>query len=121
MASGSKAAATPATATEKPARIVTSTQARLAMGLAILVDLMQAPATVAQLSIALAAPVEVVDMAIDAIVAIVMTRLLGFHWALAPGFLAEIVPVVDIAPSWTLAVFAVTRARKREGRFVKTA
>lgn len=115
------AAAETTPATAKPVRLVTSTQARLAMGLAILVDLMQAPATVAQLSVALAAPVEVVDMAVDAIVAIVMTRLLGFHWALAPGFLAEIVPVVDIAPSWTLAVMAVTSARKREGRYIKTA
>lgn len=107
--------------TDGPPRLITSTQARFAMLLAIAVDLMQAPATVAQLSVALAAPVEVIDMAVDAIVAIVMTRLLGFHWALAPGFLAEIVPVVDIAPSWTIAVYAVTQARKREGRYVKTA
>lgn len=106
---------------ERPARIVTSGQARIAMLLAIVVDLLQAPANVAQLSIALAAPVEVVDMAIDAVVAIIMVRLLGFHWALAPTFLLELLPIADIAPTWTACVFVATEARKREGRFVKTA
>lgn len=105
----------------KPPRLVTSGQARMAMLLAIVVDLLQAPANVASLSVALAMPIEMVDMAIDAVVAIIMTRLLGFHWALAPGFLLELMPIVDIAPTWTACVYVVTEARKREGRFVKTA
>lgn len=104
-----------------PPRLVTSAQARMAMLLAVVVDLMQAPANVASLSVALAVPIEVIDMSVDAIVAIVMTRLLGFHWALAPGFLLELMPIVDIAPTWSGCVFLVTQARKREGRFVKSA
>jgi hypothetical protein len=29
-----------------------------------------------------------------------------------PTFIAEMVPFIDLAPSWTLAVFITTRARR---------
>jgi hypothetical protein len=46
---------------------------------------------------------------IDVLVALVMLRLLGWHWAFLPTFVIELVPLVDLVPTWTAAVFLVTR------------
>lgn len=46
---------------------------------------------------------------IDVIVAVVMFRLVGFHWAFLPAFVAELIPFVDLVPSWTAAVWLATR------------
>jgi hypothetical protein len=35
--------------------------------------------------------------------------LLGWHWAFVPSFLAELVPGLDLVPTWTLAVLIATR------------
>jgi hypothetical protein len=51
----------------------------------------------------------IVNDALDAVIAVVMVVLVGWHWAFVPAFLAELVPVVDLAPTWTLAVFFATR------------
>ncbi len=48
---------------------------------------------------------------IDVVVALIMLRLLGWHWAFLPTFLVELVPLVDLVPTWTAAVFLVTRER----------
>ena len=50
----------------------------------------------------------VADM-IDVGMAIVLTWLVGWHWAFLPTFIAELVPFVDLVPSWTLAAFIATR------------
>jgi hypothetical protein len=46
---------------------------------------------------------------VDVAVAAILIRLLGWHWAFLPAFLAEIVPGVDLVPTWTAAVFLATR------------
>jgi hypothetical protein len=46
---------------------------------------------------------------LDIAVAWVLTRLLGWHWAFIPSFLAELVPGLDLVPTWTIAVLIVTR------------
>ena len=46
---------------------------------------------------------------LDIAVAWTLTRLLGWHWAFIPSFLAELVPGLDLVPNWTLAVLIVTR------------
>jgi hypothetical protein len=48
---------------------------------------------------------------IDVVTAIVMIWLVGWHWAFLPTFLAELLPVVDLVPTWTLAVMFATRGR----------
>src|SRR5262249_5889885 len=45
---------------------------------------------------------------LDLLVAAVLIRLLGFHWALLPTLAAEAVPVLDLAPSWSAAVWLLT-------------
>jgi hypothetical protein len=46
---------------------------------------------------------------LDVVVAVALTALVGWHWAFVPAFLTELVPVLDLVPSWTAAVFIATR------------
>jgi hypothetical protein len=46
--------------------------------------------------------------ALDVLTAGIMVWLLGWHWAFAPTLVAELVPVVDLFPTWTAAVLYVT-------------
>lgn len=51
------------------------------------------------------------DDALDGLVALAMLALIGWHWAFLPSFLAELVPGLDLVPTWTAAVFFVTRGQ----------
>ena len=51
------------------------------------------------------------DNTLDIVTGIFMVVLLGWHLAFLPTFIAEVVPFVDLFPSWTLAVLFVTRKR----------
>jgi hypothetical protein len=51
------------------------------------------------------------DSALDLIVAFVMIRLLGWHWAFLPTAAAKLIPAADLFPTWTAAVWFVTRQR----------
>jgi hypothetical protein len=52
-----------------------------------------------------------VNQIVDVATAAVMTWLVGWHWAFLPTFLIEAVPIVDVVPTWTLAVLIATRGR----------
>jgi hypothetical protein len=54
--------------------------------------------------------------ALDVGIAIAMVALCGFHWAFVPTVLAELVPGLNLVPTWTLAVWVVTRERRGPGR-----
>ncbi|HYX53635.1 MAG TPA: hypothetical protein VE783_09285 [Candidatus Limnocylindrales bacterium] len=49
------------------------------------------------------------DDALDLLVAAILIRTLGWHWAFLPTLMAEVVPGLDLFPTWTAAVFFVTR------------
>jgi len=49
------------------------------------------------------------DDGLDLVVAAVLTRLVGWHWAFLPTFFAELLPGFDLVPTWTAAVFFATR------------
>ena len=49
------------------------------------------------------------DDVLDVAVGIAMVTLVGWHWAFLPAFLAELVPGLDLAPTWTIAAFLATR------------
>ena len=51
------------------------------------------------------------DSALDLGVGVVLTRLLGWHWAFLPSFAAELVPGLDLFPTWTAAVLFVTASK----------
>ena len=49
--------------------------------------------------------------ALDLVVAALLVWLLGWHVAFLPSFLVELIPMVDLFPTWTTAVLFVTRRR----------
>lgn len=55
------------------------------------------------------------DWALDLVVAVILVRSLGWHFALLPTFIAELVPALDLFPTWTAAVWFVTRTPGRDG------
>ncbi len=57
-----------------------------------------------------------VNDALDVAVAGAMTWLVGWHWSFLPSFVAELVPGLDLVPTWTAAVFFATRGAGAVGR-----
>ncbi|MFZ3342270.1 MAG: hypothetical protein WA213_15400 [Terriglobales bacterium] len=55
------------------------------------------------------------DSALDLFVAFVLIRLLGWHWAFLPSLAAELIPGADLFPTWTAAVWFVTRGQLATG------
>ena len=53
------------------------------------------------------------DVVLDIAVGITLTVLLGWHVAFLPAFAAELVPVLDLAPTWLVAVWIATRGKPR--------
>jgi hypothetical protein len=56
------------------------------------------------------------DEITDVVSAIVVSLLLGFHPLFLPTFVVEIIPVVDMLPTWTGCVAVVVALRRREQR-----
>ena len=85
-------------------------RARTALAVALAADVLQW-VLVPLMAGGIASPLnDVVDVA----VAITMIVLVGWNWAFLPTFLAELVPVMDLVPTWTIAVWLATRGRKPE-------
>ena len=55
-----------------------------------------------------------VDEILDVIALILTTKLLGFHPLLLPTFVLELVPVVDVLPTWTACVALVVATRNKQ-------
>ena len=53
------------------------------------------------------------DQTVDVIAMIITSLLLGFHPLLLPTFVVELVPVMEMMPTWTGCVGAVIFFRKR--------
>jgi hypothetical protein len=51
--------------------------------------------------------------ALDLAMAGAMTWLVGWHWAFLPSFVAEVIPGLNLVPTWTAAAFFVTRGKGR--------
>lgn len=47
--------------------------------------------------------------AVDVVVCITLSLLVGWHFAFLPSFVVKLVPLVDLAPTWTIAIFVATR------------
>ena len=79
----------------------------IARGLAVAADVVQ----IGLFPMFLEGGLSVFDAALDIVMAVTLTLLVGWHWAFLPAFLAELAPGLDLVPSWTLAVFLATRRR----------
>ncbi len=77
---------------------------RLAWAIAIVADTLQ----IVALPFFAEGGISPLDTGLDLVVAAVMTKLLGWHWAFLPTFAAELIPGLDLVPTWTAAVFYVT-------------
>ena len=86
--------------------LLTPRRVWIARGLAVLVDLAQVALLPAELT--------PLNNGVDAATAVAMVGLVGWHWAFVPTFLAELVPFVDLVPTWTLAVLFATRDRSAQ-------
>ena len=91
-----------------------------AIAVAVVVDLLQLPLTLAMLASAASvvglgavAPEEAIDVGLDVAAAVATTALLGFHWLLLPTMALEAVPLVAAMPTWTGCVLAVIGLRRR--------
>lgn len=52
------------------------------------------------------------DAIMDVIVCLVLTLLIGWHFAFLPSFILEVLPMMDMVPSWSLAMLIVTRRKQ---------
>ncbi len=84
---------------------------RLAWAIAILADAVQ----IAAFPLFAEGALSPADTVLDILVAALLIRLLGWHWAFLPSLAAELLPGFDLFPTWTAAVFFVTRAQVKPG------
>ena len=85
--------------------LLTRRRVRAARILAALVDLFQ----IALLPTLFPVAVSGVNNIIDIGAAVVLIAMTGFHWAYLPTFMIEMVPMAEVAPTWTAAVYIATR------------
>jgi hypothetical protein len=88
----------------------------LAFAIAVTADIIQFPITAGEATGFLAIPGELADFLVDCVVMGATTMLLGFHWMLLPTLFVEVIPGLDLLPTWTACVAYVIWLRKKEGR-----
>ncbi len=49
------------------------------------------------------------EVALDFIAMAVLSWLVGWHWAFLPSIIVELIPGLDLAPTWTIALAIATR------------
>lgn len=90
-------------------RAVKSRELRIAILVALSADTLQ----IVALPFFAAGAFSPVDTAIDIMAALVLSKLLGWHWAFLPTMFAEIIPALDLFPTWTAAVLYVAWLRRQ--------
>ena len=88
-----------------------SPEQRLAWLVAIAADAVQ----IAGMPLFAEGAVSPADSLLDLAVGALLIRLLGWHWAFLPSLAAELIPGVDLFPTWTAAVWYVTRQMIQPG------
>ncbi|MGC2695644.1 MAG: hypothetical protein WA738_07620 [Candidatus Angelobacter sp.] len=90
-------------------KTVKSPEHRKAWFVAIIADAIQ----IVGLPLFAAGGISPADTLLDLATAAILSRILGWHWAFLPTFAMELVPGLDLFPTWTAAVFFVTRKEVR--------
>ena len=93
---------------------ISQTRIVAAFAVAIIADVVQFPVTAGTASALLAVPGELADFGLDCFVMVVTSALIGFHWMLLPSMFIEVVPGLDLLPTWTGCVALVVRQRQKE-------
>jgi hypothetical protein len=89
-------------------RAIKSRDLRAALSVAIVADSIQ----ILALPLFAAGGFSPADTVIDMAVGLILSRLLGWHWAFLPTMLAEVMPAFDLFPTWTAAVLYVSWQRR---------
>jgi hypothetical protein len=50
-----------------------------------------------------------------------LVKVLGWHPLLLPTMVAELIPLVDLAPTWTMAILIIMRRKRATSKKVKRA
>jgi hypothetical protein len=87
------------------AREITAGRIKAARIIAVVADILQ----LALMPVTVEGAFSPIEDGLDILVAGIMVYLVGLHWAFVPSFAAKLVPVVDMVPTWTLAVLVATR------------
>ncbi|HZU29793.1 MAG TPA: hypothetical protein VFB79_01685 [Candidatus Angelobacter sp.] len=92
-------------------KLVKSPEHRKAWFVAIIADAIQ----LVGLPLFVEGAISPADDALDVATALILSRILGWHWAFLPSMAAKLVPGLDLFPTWTAAVFFVTRKEIHDG------
>ena len=92
-------------------RLLKSPEHRLAWLVALAADAIQ----IVGFPLFVEGAVSPADSVLDLVVGVVLVRLLGWHWAFLPSLAAELIPGMDLFPTWTAAVWFVTRQQIHPG------
>lgn len=90
-------------------KIPLRTRFRISLALAVAADALQ----IAVFPLFAEGAASPADDVLDCAVGAALTLLLGWHWEFAPSFVGKLIPGVDLAPFWTIAVANVYRKSKR--------
>ncbi|MBZ5504126.1 MAG: hypothetical protein LAO78_01450 [Acidobacteriia bacterium] len=91
-------------------KVVKSPEHRKAWFVAIIADAIQ----IVGLPLFAEGALSPADTVLDLATAAILSRILGWHWAFLPTLAAELVPGLDLFPTWTAAVFFVTRTQAQK-------
>ena len=97
-------------------KILSKTRIVLAFVVAVTADALQYPINGVIATGLLALPGELADFILDTIVMFITSFLLGFHWVLLPSFVVELVPGMDMLPTWTACVAWLVWHRKQQAK-----
>ncbi len=91
---------------DKLVKPITSAQIRTARAVAIGADCIQ----ILLFPLFAEGFISPIDDALDLVVCVILCRLVGWHFGFLPSFAAKLVPMVDMVPTWTIAVLLATRS-----------
>lgn len=92
---------------------LTKQKIAMAFAVAVIADAIQFPITAATATGVLTVPAEGADFALDCVVMVITSALLGFHWLFLPSLVFKMIPGFDLLPTWTGCVaYVVWRRRK---------
>jgi len=89
--------------------VLTDRRVRIARIIAIAADVLQ----IAAFPAFAGGWISPLDDVVDVVVALVLIWLIGWHVVFLPSFIAEIIPGLDLVPTWTAAVWFATRRSRR--------
>jgi hypothetical protein len=97
-------------------KMPSKTRIILAFAVSLVADALEFPINGVVATGLFALPAEVADFILDSVVMLIISFLLGFHWVLLPSFLVELVPGIDMFPTWTGCVAWLVWHRKQQAK-----